>query len=159
MGILGFFGNKKRDMEAEEKLKQSDNYVKRYKELDNLLDLIIKKSETNSQLEDNNSLKGIRVGKYEMTSIPNEENAEKDNRKKLKFFLKDNETNNIETFTFLEKIFNYEIYFDKKKQRHLPKDDDMLTKQSYQTIKERYASNFLTRLEDVKREYCINEKR
>ena len=157
MGILGFFGNKKRDMEAEEKLKQSDNYVKRYKELDNLLDLIIKKSETNSQLEDNNSLKGIRVGKYEMTSIPNDENVEKDNRKKLKFFLKDNETNNLETFTFLEKIFNYEIYFDKKKQRHLPKDDDMFTKQSYQAIKERYASNFLTRLEDVKREYCINE--
>ena len=107
MGILGFFGNKKRDMEEEEKLKKSDIYIKRYKELDNLLDLIVKKSETNSQLEDNNSLKGIRVGKYEMTSIPNEENIEKDNRKKLKFFLKDNETNNLETFTFLEKIFNY----------------------------------------------------
>lgn len=157
MGILGFFGNKKKDMEEEEKLKKSDGYIKRYKELDNLLDLVMQKSETNSQLENNNSLKGIRVGKYEMTSIPNEENVEKDNRKKLKFFLKDNETNNIETFTFLEKIFNYEIYFDKKKQRHLPKDDDMLTKQSYQAIKERYASNFLTRLEDVKREYCINE--
>ena len=64
MGILGFFGNKKRDMEEEEKLKKSDIYIKRYKELDNLLDLIVKKSETNSQLEDNNYLKGIIVGKY-----------------------------------------------------------------------------------------------
>ena len=43
MGILGFFGNKKRDMEEEEKLKKSDIYIKRYKELDNLLDLIVKK--------------------------------------------------------------------------------------------------------------------
>ena len=71
MGILGFFGNKKRDMEEEEKLKKSDIYIKRYKELDNLLDLVIQKSETNSQLE-NKNLRGVRVGKYEMTSIPNE---------------------------------------------------------------------------------------
>lgn len=160
MGIFGIFGNKNKEREEEEQLKNSPNFKKRYSELNNLMDLIVKKSEINKELlenENNTKLKGVKIGKYEMTSILNDENFENKSKKKYKFFLKNTERNTLETYTSMEKIFAYELFFDKSKQRHLPKDDEMLTKQGYQELKDKYALNFSVRLEDIKREYCIDD--
>jgi len=75
----------------------------------------------------------------------------------LKFFVKNTEKNTVETFDTFEKIYTNNIYFDKTEQKYIPKKDEMYTKELYQNVKEKYAINFATRLEDIKREYCIDD--
>ena len=159
MGILDFFGNsKKREIEEDEQLRDSPEFKKRYTEVDKLLNLITNKSSINKDnLENNKDLLGVRIGKYEITSIPNEDNIKNEKNKYLKFFVKNKEKNTVETFDTFEKIYTNNIYFDKTEQKYIPKKDEMYTKELYQNVKEKYAINFATRLEDIKREYCIDE--
>lgn len=159
MGILDFFGNSKRkEIEEDEQLRNSLEFKKRYTEVDKLLNLITNKSSINKDnLENNKDLLGIRIGKYEITSIPNEDNIKDERNKHLKFFVKNTEKNTVETFDTFEKIYTNNIYFDKTEQKYIPKKDEMYTKELYQNVKEKYAINFATRLEDIKREYCIDD--
>ena len=159
MGILDFFGNSKRkEIEEDEQLRNSLEFKKRYTEVDKLLNLITNKSSINKDnLENNKDLLGIRIGKYEITSIPNEDNIKDERNKYLKFFVKNTEKNTVETFDTFEKIYTNNIYFDKTEQKYIPKKDEMYTKELYQNVKEKYAINFATRLEDIKREYCIDD--
>lgn len=159
MGILDFFGNsKKREIEEDEQLRDSPEFKKRYTEVDKLLNLITNKSSINKDnLENNKDLLGVRIGKYEITSIPNEDNIKDERNKHLKFFVKNTEKNTVETFDTFEKIYTNNIYFDKTEQKYIPKKDEMYTKELYQNVKEKYAINFATRLEDIKREYCIDD--
>ena len=159
MGILDFFGNsKKREIEEDEQLRDSPEFKKRYTEVDKLLNLITNKSSINKDnLENNKDLLGVRIGKYEITSIPNEDNIKDERNKHLKFFVKNTEKNTVETFDIFEKIYTNNIYFDKTEQKYIPKKDEMYTKELYQNVKEKYAINFATRLEDIKREYCIDD--
>lgn len=159
MGILDFFGNSKRkEIEEDEQLRNSLEFKKRYTEVDKLLNLITNKSSINKDnLENNKDLLGIRIGKYEITSIPNEDNIKDERNKHLKFFVKNTEKNTVETFDTFEKIYTKNIYFDKTEQKYIPKKDEMYTKELYQNVKEKYAINFATRLEDIKREYCIDD--
>ena len=159
MGILDFFGNsKKREIEEDEQLRDSPEFKKRYTEVDKLLNLITNKSSINKDnLENNKDLLGVRIGKYEITSIPNEDNIKNEKNKYLKFFVKNTEKNTVETFDTFEKIYTNNIYFDKTEQKYIPKKDEMYTKELYQNVKEKYAINFATRLEDIKREYCIDD--
>lgn len=159
MGILDFFGNSKRkEIEEDEQLRNSLEFKKRYTEVDKLLNLITNKSSINKDnLENNKDLLGVRIGKYEITSIPNEDNIKDERNKHLKFFVKNTEKNTVETFDTFEKIYTNNIYFDKTEQKYIPKKDEMYTKELYQNVKEKYAINFATRLEDIKREYCIDD--
>ena len=159
MGILDFFGNSKRkEIEEDEQLRNSLEFKKRYTEVDKLLNLITNKSSINKDnLENNKDLLGIRIGKYEITSIPNEDNIKDERNKHLKFFVKNTGKNTVETFDTFEKIYTNNIYFDKTEQKYIPKKDEMYTKELYQNVKEKYAINFATRLEDIKREYCIDD--
>ena len=159
MGILDFFGNSKRkEIEEDEQLRDSPEFKKRYTEVDKLLNLITNKSSINKDnLENNKDLLGVRIGKYEITSIPNEDNIKNEKNKYLKFFVKNTEKNTVETFDTFEKIYTNNIYFDKTEQKYIPKKDEMYTKELYQNVKEKYAINFATRLEDIKREYCIDD--
>lgn len=159
MGILDFFGNSKRkEIEEDEQLRNSLEFKKRYTEVDKLLNLITNKSSINKDnLENNKNLLGIRIGKYEITSIPNEDNIKDERNKYLKFFVKNTEKNTVEIFDTFEKIYTNNIYFDKTEQKYIPKKDEMYTKELYQNVKEKYAINFATRLEDIKREYCIDD--
>lgn len=159
MGILDFFGNSKRkEIEEDEQLRNSLEFKKRYTEVDKLLNLITNKSSINKDnLENNKDLLGVRIGKYEITSIPNEDNIKDERNKYLKFFVKNTEKNTVETFDTFEKIYTNNIYFDKTEQKYIPKKDEMYTKELYQNVKEKYAINFATRLEDIKREYCIDD--
>ena len=159
MGILDFFGNSKRkEIEEDEQLRNSLEFKKRYTEVDKLLNLITNKSSINKDnLENNKDLLGIRIGKYEITSIPNEDNIKDERNKYLKFFVKNTEKNTVEIFDTFEKIYTNNIYFDKTEQKYIPKKDEMYTKELYQNVKEKYAINFATRLEDIKREYCIDD--
>lgn len=159
MGILDFFGNsKKREIEEDEQLRDSPSFKKRYMEVDKILTMITNKSSINKDnLENNKDLLGVRIGKYEITSIPNEDNIKNEKNKYLKFFVKNTEKNTVETFDTFEKIYTNNIYFDKTEQKYIPKKDEMYTKELYQNVKEKYAINFATRLEDIKREYCIDD--
>ena len=159
MGILDFFGNgKKREIEEDEQLRDSPSFKKRYMEIDKILTMITNKSSINKDnLENNKDLLGVRIGKYEITSIPNEDNIKDERNKHLKFFVKNTEKNTVETFDTFEKIYTNNIYFDKTEQKYIPKKDEMYTKELYQNVKEKYAINFATRLEDIKREYCIDD--
>lgn len=159
MGILDFFGNsKKREIEEDEQLRDSPSFKKRYMEVDKILTMITNKSSINKDnLENNKDLLGVRIGKYEITSIPNEDNIKNEKNKYLKFFVKNKEKNTVETFDTFEKIYTNNIYFDKTEQKYIPKKDEMYTKELYQNVKEKYAINFATRLEDIKREYCIDD--
>lgn len=159
MGILDFFGNSKRkEIEEDEQLRNSLEFKKRYTEVDKLLNLITNKSSINKDnLENNKDLLGVRIGKYEITSIPNEDNIKDERNKHLKFFVKNTEKNTVEIFDTFEKIYTNNIYFDKTEQKYIPKKDEMYTKELYQNVKEKYAINFATRLEDIKREYCIDD--
>ena len=159
MGILDFFGNgKKREIEEDEQLRDSPSFKKRYMEVDKILTMITNKSSINKDnLENNKDLLGVRIGKYEITSIPNEDNIKDERNKHLKFFVKNTEKNTVETFDTFEKIYTNNIYFDKTEQKYIPKKDEMYTKELYQNVKEKYAINFATRLEDIKREYCIDD--
>ena len=159
MGILDFFGNsKKREIEEDEQLRDSPSFKKRYMEVDKILTMITNKSSINKDnLENNKDLLGVRIGKYEITSIPNEDNIKNEKNKYLKFFVKNTEKNTVETFDIFEKIYTNNIYFDKTEQKYIPKKDEMYTKELYQNVKEKYAINFATRLEDIKREYCIDD--
>lgn len=159
MGILDFFGNSKRkEIEEDEQLRNSPNFKKRYIEVDKVLTMITNKSSINKDnLENNKDLLGVRIGKYEITSIPNEDNIKDERNKHLKFFVKNTEKNTVETFDTFEKIYTNNIYFDKTEQKYIPKKDEMYTKELYQNVKEKYAINFATRLEDIKREYCIDD--
>lgn len=159
MGILDFFGNgKKREIEEDEQLRDSPSFKKRYMEVDKILTMITNKSSINKDnLENNKDLLGVRIGKYEITSIPNEDNIKDERNKHLKFFVKNTEKNTVETFDIFEKIYTNNIYFDKTEQKYIPKKDEMYTKELYQNVKEKYAINFATRLEDIKREYCIDD--
>lgn len=159
MGILDFFGNsKKREIEEDEQLRDSPSFKRRYMEVDKILTMITNKSSINKDnLENNKDLLGVRIGKYEITSIPNEDNIKNEKNKYLKFFVKNTEKNTVETFDTFEKIYTNNIYFDKTEQKYIPKKDEMYTKELYQNVKEKYAINFATRLEDIKREYCIDD--
>lgn len=159
MGILDFFGNgKKREIEEDEQLRDSPSFKKRYMEVDKILTMITNKSSINKDnLENNKDLLGVRIGKYEITSIPNEDNIKDERNKHLKFFVKNTEKNTVETFDTFEKIYTNNIYFDKTEQKYIPKKDEMYTKELYQNVKEKYAINFATRLEDIKRYYCIDD--
>lgn len=159
MGILDFFGNgKKREIEEDEQLRDSPSFKKRYMEVDKILTMITNKSSiSKDNLENNKDLLGVRIGKYEITSIPNEDNIKNERNKHLKFFVKNTEKNTVETFDTFEKIYTNNIYFDKTEQKYIPKKDEMYTKELYQNVKEKYAINFATRLEDIKREYCIDD--
>lgn len=159
MGILDFFGNsKKREIEEDEQLRDSPSFKKKYMEVDKILTMITNKSSINKDnLENNKDLLGVRIGKYEITSIPNEDNIKNEKNKYLKFFVKNTEKNTVETFDTFEKIYTNNIYFDKTEQKYIPKKDEMYTKELYQNVKEKYAINFATRLEDIKREYCIDD--
>lgn len=159
MGILDFFGNSKRkEIEEDEQLRDSPEFKKRYTEVDKILTMITNKSSINKDnLESNKDLLGVRIGKYEITSIPNEDNIKNEKNKYLKFFVKNKEKNTVETFDTFEKIYTNNIYFDKTEQKYIPKKDEMYTKELYQNVKEKYAINFATRLEDIKREYCIDD--
>lgn len=159
MGILDFFGNsKKREIEEDEQLRDSPSFKRRYMEVDKILTMITNKSSINKDnLENNKDLLGVRIGKYEITSIPNEDNIKNEKNKYLKFFVKNTEKNTVETFDTFEKIYTNNIYFDKTEQKYIPKKDEMYTKELYQNVKEKYAINFAIRLEDIKREYCIDD--
>lgn len=159
MGILDFFGNsKKREIEEDEQLRDSPSFKKRYMEVDKILTMITNKSSINKDnLENSKDLLGIRIGKYEITSILNEDNIKNEKNKYLKFFVKNTEKNTVETFDTFEKIYTNNIYFDKTEQKYIPKKDEMYTKELYQNVKEKYAINFATRLEDIKRYYCIDD--
>ena len=159
MGILDFFGKgKKREIEEDEQLRDSPSFKKRYMEVDKILTMITNKSSINKDnLENNKDLLGVRIGKYEITSIPNEDNIKNEKNKHLKFFVKNTEKNTVETFDTFEKIYTNNIYFDKTEQKYIPKKDEMYTKELYQNVKEKYAINFATRLEDIKRYYCIDD--
>ena len=85
MGILDFFGNsKKREIEEDEQLRDSPSFKKRYMEVDKILTMITNKSSINKDnLENNKDLLGVRIGKYEITSIPNEDNIKNEKNKYL----------------------------------------------------------------------------